>query len=202
MSIWKLFERNKKQSSTQESGVTGSKEDIYKMIFSEMAREAPSRHFAAGTIFDVTRRYHDAFENSVRSNDVFKLHMLFAQAYQLYLSDPAALGEIPQLVDRTRNDTNPSMWNVDIVQMEHGDYAVLCFMPVQNDELIARVVGIAVSEQGDGYYYCMLNKDDAAESDVIRNNAMQGIERIGSVKGLGFELMQAFVECMKNDFYK
>ena len=128
--------------------------------------------------------------------------MLFAQAYQLYLSDPAALGEIPQLVDRTRNDTNPSMWNVDIVQMEHGDYAVLCFMPVQNDELIARVVGIAVSEQGDGYYYCMLNKDDAAESDVIRNNAMQGIERVGSVKGLGFELMQAFVECMKNDFYK
>ena len=48
----------------------------------------------------------------------------------------------------------------------------------------------------------MLNKDTDAESDGFRNKAWYSIERVGSVKGRGFELMNDFLACIKKDFYK
>jgi hypothetical protein len=73
-------------------------------------------------------------------------------------------------------------------------------MPIQNDILVARVVGIIFSSKGDGYYYCMLNKDENVPATVNRNKAMLGVEKIGEVKGVGFELMHNFLECISKDF--
>ncbi len=201
MSIWDLFGKNKKQPDATNRDNTVSKKDTYKEIFSELAKESPSKHFASGTIFDITRMNHDVIEKCVRMNYPKGIYKLFTQSYQTYLSNPAAFGAIPQVVDGSRNDTDPTKWNIDIIQMANNDRAVLCFMPIRDEKLSARIVGIAVSDHGDAYYYCMLNKDETVESEVIRNKAMNGVERVGSVKGLGFKLMQDFIDCMKKDFY-
>jgi len=63
------------------------------------------------------------------------------------------------------------------------------------------VFGIIIGSRGDGYYYCMLNKDANQHSEVIRNKAMAGIETIGTVNGLGFELMNSFLNCISRNYY-
>ena len=77
----------------------------------------------------------------------------------------------------------------------------LLFMPIQNKDISARIVGIVFSENSDGYYYCMLNSDKNASSDVYRNKPMQGVHIIGNVNGVGFELMHRFLDCIVNDYY-
>ncbi len=85
---------------------------------------------------------------------------------------------------------------------ENGDYAALLFMPIDNDIYAARIAGIIFSDSGDGYYYCMVNKDSETTSIVKRNLAMVGIKDIGEVKGFGFSLMKGFLGCIKTDFYQ
>ena len=63
------------------------------------------------------------------------------------------------------------------------------------------MIGIILSDSGDGYYYCMLSKDKEASSAVKRNKAMFGVSQVGEVKGRGFELMENFLTCIKEDFY-
>ena len=75
-------------------------------------------------------------------------------------------------------------------------------MPIQHNTVEARIVGIIFSDKGDGYYYCMLNKGEDNVSGVIRNKAMLGIGRVGAISGLGFELMNSFLNCMKQDYYR
>ena len=42
----------------------------------------------------------------------------------------------------------------------------------------------------------MLNKDEDTSSDVMQNKALNGIEKVGEVKGRGFDLMYDFLACM------
>ena len=93
------------------------------------------------------------------------------------------------MVNAENNDTDPMMWNTDIFPLSDGDMAALCFMPVEDEQTAARVFGVILSKDGDGYYYCMVDKDETVPCEVKRNKAMQGIEDIGSVEGRGLELM-------------
>ena len=94
------------------------------------------------------------------SNDVFSLLNLFASAYSLFLENPQVVGFIPEIVNKDNNDTNPNMWNVDIFKLQNDDYAALLLMPIQHDIFTAGIVGIVFGDNCDGYYYCMLNKDE------------------------------------------
>ncbi|MBQ7253902.1 MAG: hypothetical protein IJS30_04430 [Bacteroidales bacterium] len=136
------------------------------------------------------------------SNDAMMLLRLFVNSYSLFLDNPQVVGFTPNMVNRNNNDTNPAMWNADIFQLQPGDYAALLFVPIQHNTLLARIIGIVFSDKGDGYYYCMLNKDEGTASDVFRNKSMLGIEKVGSVSGIGFQLMNSFLNCMKQDYYR
>ena len=166
-----------------------------------MAEQSPSRHFVAGTVFDIVRQNHDLFAAAVANKDMRFLQMFFVKAYTEYLDNPSAFGAIPNTVNKDKNDTNPMRWNMDVVPSVNGAVAFLCFMPIQNDTHTARIFGIILGGRGDGYYYCMLNKNENQPSEVIRNKAMAGIETIGSVNGLGFELMNSFLSCITNNYF-
>ena len=77
----------------------------------------------------------------------------------------------------------------------------MCFMPIDDQTYEARIIGIVLGQKGDGYYCCNLNKDENASSEVMRNKAIHGIEKAGEVKGRGFPLMNAFLSCIKQNYY-
>ncbi|MBE7018869.1 MAG: hypothetical protein E7413_03200 [Ruminococcaceae bacterium] len=195
-----LFDFFKKKSSPMASNITSNskKEEIYRMILQSMGQKTPSEHFVSGAVFDITRQNHDLFTNIVNSSDAGALMNFFANAYVTFINQPQIVGFTPSIVDKSRNDTNPGMWNADIMKLSSGEKIALCFMPVNNDVYEARIIGIVLGNDGDRYYYCMLNKDENTLSDVIQNKAMLGIEKIGFVKGRGFELMNNFIECINN----
>ena len=147
------------------------------------------------------------FECMVRSNDVMELRKFFINAYIAFLNNPGIVGLPREFVNEEKNDTDiknlVTTMNTDTFNFENGDAAALCYMPVQNDLLEARMIGVILGKNGDGYYYCMLNKDKNAVSPVKCNKAvtMEGIQQVGEVKGRGFELMNDFLSCIKNDFY-
>lgn len=199
MGLFSFLKR--KQTPPKSAGSDELKADIINSIFSQMAEQSPSRHFVAGTVFDVVRLNHDRFAAAVTTCDMRFLKMLFISAYTEYLNNPSAFGGIPNIVNKEKNDTNPMSWNMNVQRLANGDTAFLCFMPIQNDTLMARIFGIILGSRGDGYYYCMLNKNQNQPSDVIRNKAMAGIETVGAVSGLGFELMNNFLGCITNNYY-
>lgn len=194
--MFNLFKKKKTTTARVES--FDSKQDIMKMIMQNMMQKTPSEHFVSGAVFDITRQNHDSFVTIINSSDAMSLKQFFASAYTSFCNQPQIVGFSPSMVDAARNDTDPGTWNADIVNMPLGEKAALCFMPVNNEEFAARIIGIVLGNDGDRYYYCMVNKDETVYSNVIQNKAMLGIEKIGSVKGLGFELMNSFVECIKN----
>lgn len=200
MGLFDLF-RSKPKASKKDKLEDMSKDDILRMVFQELAQESPSRHFAAGVVFDLVRQNHDVFEEIVDDNRLHLLQSFFAKGYIQYLNHPETLGAIPMMVDKEKNDTNPSEWNLSVIPLRGDDRAVLCFMPVKNDTVSARIVGIVLGMHGDGYYYCMLEKNENAYSDVIRHKVMAGIDKVGAVRGRGFELMGGFVSCIKSDYY-
>jgi len=188
-----------KDSHQSGANTPNSKADILNMIMREMAQKTPSDHFASGAIFDITRQRHNDFSNIVMSNNAATLKDFFAKAYIDFCNQPQLVGFSPDMVDKNKNDTNPAMWNADIVSLPSGEKVALCFMPINNNTYAARIIGVVLGNGEDRYYYCMLNKDENTFSEVIRNKAMQGVEKIGEVKRLGFELMNSFVECIKNN---
>jgi len=201
MGFFGIFKR-KKASSRQDISLENlSKEDIIKMAFRELAQESPSRHFASGAVFDLVRQNRDSLEQLVRRGNLSAVQMFFIQGYTTYLRNPREIGAIPDMVNPARNDTNPVEWNFSVMSLMGDDRVVLCFMPIQNDNLSARIFGIVLSDREDGYYYCMLQKGENVFSDVARNKALAGVETIGAVKGRGFELINSFVDCIKKDFY-
>ena len=195
MSFLDLFKKRKVQTTVQK---IESKEDILKKMLEQIRQQTPSDHFASGAVFDIVRQNHDIFEHIVLDKNALDLKVFFTKAYTLFCNQPQIVGFSPAMVDSSKNDTDPRMWNTDIFQLESGDSIALCFMPVQHDTLLARIVGIVLSDKGDRYYYCMLNKDTDTFSDVIQNKARLGIEKVGEVKGLGFELMNSFVDVIKH----
>ena len=166
-----------------------------------MMQKTPSEHFASGAVFDIIRQNHKQFTDIVNSNNALALESFFANAYIAFCNQPQIVGLTVSIVDKRRNDTNPKMWNADIVMLSQREKIALCFMPINNSVFTARIIGIVLSDVGDRYCYCMLNKDENILSDVIQNKAMFGIEKIGAVKGLGFELMNSFVECVRKSCF-
>lgn len=199
MGLFDLFKR-KKRNNVASINASNSKEDIMKMILQNMSQKTPSENFASGAVFDITRQNHERFAYVVNSNDAMALKSFFANSYVTFCNQPQIVGFTPSMVDVRKNDTNPGTWNADIVNLPSGEKAALCFMPINNEELTARIIGIVLGNGGDRYYYCMLNKDENMLLDVIQNKAMLGIEKIGSIRGLGFDLMNSFVECIKSNY--
>lgn len=198
-----LFDKfKKKKQAAPFHAQNASKEEIFKMILEQQAQRSPSEQFASGAVFDILRKEREIFEHVARANNALTLQKLFADAYSLFLNNPEVVGLSHNMVNKNNNDTDTWTWNADIFSLNEEDHAILLFMPVQDTAFTARIVGIILSRKGDGYYYCMLNKDEKIPSDVNRNKAMSGIEKIGEVKGLGFELMNSFLNCMKDNFYR
>ena len=199
MGLFDIFKRKKATQQINNAGT--SKDDIFKSIFGEMSKQPPSKSFVSGTVFDYARLYRNIFAPAVSDNDIRLLHSFFIKGYDMYLNDPSSVGGIPMMVNKENNDTNPMMWNLSVKKLENGDNVFLCYMPVQNEIHSARIFSIILGANGDGYYYCMLDKDETQESDVIRNKAREGVETVGAVSGRGFELMNSFVDCITKNYY-
>ncbi len=196
MKIRDLFKKRKQNPVSDEW-----KNDIGKMILERMANRSPSETFASGTVFDIVRQERGIFERIVRANDPYSVLTFFANAYISYCGNQSEAGTPAYTMNIQNNDTDPRSWNADIFALPNGSVAALCFMPIQNGSVDARIIGIILDNGGDGYYYCMLNKGENVVSDVNRNKGMYGIEKVGEVSGRGFELMDRFLDCMKHDFY-
>ena len=207
MRLKDLFKKSKQETKVKNSAPPSghapdvTKEDIYKRIMAAMSQRSPSESFASGAVFDIVRQQHSTFETIVRSGDVLALREWFLTAYNQFCSNPAMVGFAPNMVNMNNNDLKIREVNSDVFRLLDGDAAALCFMPVQDDKIAARIIGVIIRGRGDGYYYCMLSKDETAFSDVVRNKALQGVETVGKVYGRGFELMDRFLDCIKNDFY-
>ena len=197
MGLFNLFK--KKTISMANDNAPNSREEIFRMIMQKMSQKTPSEHFASGAVFDITRQNHEQFVQIVNSCKASSLLIFFINAYLAFCNQPQIVGLTQSMVDTNRNDTNPKMWNADIMTLSSGEKVALCFMPINNDVYEARIIGIVLGNSGDRCYYCMLNKDKNMLSDVIRNKAMLGVEKIGEVKGRGFDLMYNFVECINNN---
>ena len=197
MGFFDLFK--KKKTPTTAINTFDSKEDIMRTILQNMSKKTPSEHFASGAVFDITRQNHNLFEKVVNSSNAGALGDFFINAYVAFINQPQIVGFSRSMIDNNLNDTNPRMWNADIMMLSSGEKIALCFMPIISDVYAARIIGIVLGNAGDRYYYCMLRKDENTLSDVIQNKAMLGIEKIGSVKGRGFELMKNFIECINNN---
>lgn len=176
-----------------------SKEEIYQDALQSSGEKSPSELFASGAVFDITRQNHDEFADVVNSLDAHSLLEFFTKAYITFCNQPQIVGFSSAMVDVEKNDTDYRMWNTDIVDLSSGGKIALCYMPIDCETHTARIIGIVLDENGDEYYYCMLDKDENAFSDVVQNKAMLGIQKIGEIKGRGFELMNNFIECIDNN---
>lgn len=175
-----------------------NKNDMYKSLIEEYSKHSPSEKFALGGVFDISRLIREYYIDSCETNDVAGVHKHFINSYKLFLDNPEMIGISKALVNKDKSDTDPYMWNADIAHLSDGSHVALLYMPVQGGNITARLVGIIFGEKTDGYYYCMLNKEGSSE--VYRNKAFAGIEKIGEVSGSGLELMKAFQECISKEY--
>lgn len=180
---------------------TDERAKFYKELMEEMQKKPLSEHFASGSIFDITRKFHGEFEECVRSGDVSKIHLFIINSYLLFCEHPEVAGGMPNLVRKDLQDTDPRTWNTSFYSLKGNDVAVTCYMPIQNDNLAARMVGIILTDEGDAYYSCMLDKDEDVFSEVKRNKGWQGIETVGGVRGRGMNLANGFLNCIQENFY-
>ena len=190
------------ERQTPPASGTPAKEEVLKAILEQMAQQSPSQHFAQGSVFDIVRQQHSAFEKIVRARDVMSVHRFFINAYLSFCSDPAAAGFVSaKALNTDKSDTDPRRWNTDVFGLRGDDVAALCYLPISDPDFDARIIGVVLGQNGDGYYYCNLSKSTAVSSDVMRNKALLGIEKAGEVNGRGFELMNAFLNCIRSNYY-
>ena len=154
-----------------------SREDLFRALMEQMAQKSPSHHFVSGGVFDMVRQQHGTFEQLLRSRDVAGVLGFFANAYITYCDTGGAGLAIPGIINVQYDDTDPRMWNADIFPLNNGDYAALCFMPVNDEAVEARIIGIILSQSGDGYYYCMLNKDASALFVRLSTDARKALKK-------------------------
>ena len=201
MSFFKLFNRKKEASNHSVTPRTNAREEIYKNIFEKMAQKSPSEHFASGAVFDILRQQREVVEQIIRSNDSTALLNWFVNAYNLFCTNPGVVGFTPAMVNTNNNDVKINEINADCFNLQNGDAGALCFMPIVSDEYAARIIGIVLGKEYDGYFYCMLDKDENVLSNVMRNKAMHGVEIVGEVNGSGVDLIHSFLGCILDSFY-
>lgn len=200
MGFFDLFKTTKQTSKPSPFDGARSKADIYKAALEMVAQQPPSERFVSGVVFDMILKQHEAFEECVRAGDVMKLRGLLELSYVVFLTKLQAVDVSSDKLNIKWGDTNPDTWKVDTFQFSDGMSIAQCFMPIENSTLEARLIGVVFSEHGDGFYYCMLNKDENAASEVKRNRALFGSKVAGEVKGRGLDLMVAFRDCIRNDY--
>ena len=150
----------------------------------------------------MTRLFHEPLEEIVHSGDADEIGSFFRDMYRLLIDNPTIIGLTRNMVDKNKNDTDPTAWNAEVCNLPNGDNAVLLYMPIENKAISARIVGIILGEHGDGYYYCMLNKDRNIPSVVSSNRVMYGTDNIGEVQGSGALLKNSFLKCIQADYYR
>ncbi|MCR5339064.1 MAG: SseB family protein [Lachnospiraceae bacterium] len=171
--------------------------EMYKYL-----RGPASEQFAAGSMFDFCKKWRESFMRALMTNDVYALSDLFRRAYALYLDDPGKVGLSYVRIKKENDDTDPENWNVNIECIQGTDFVVMLYMPVNSDEIRARLSGIIFGEKGDGYYFVMLDKDEENFSDMYRNNGLSGITKTHRVRGSGEDLIQRFLYFMKKSHYR
>ena len=201
MAFFNFFKKKKQVPGIPDRHGMNSKEDILKSFFEQMVQRSPSESFASGAVFDIARQQRGILEQIIRSNDASGLHKWFVNAYTLFCTNPQIVNFSPNMVNLNNNDVDVRQFNADTFNLPNGDMVALCFMPIQNYTFEARIIGIILSNKGDGYYYCMLSKDENAFSEVVRNKSINGIEKVGEINGRGFVLMNNFMNCIQKDFY-
>lgn len=189
---------------TEDTVATGEKEeesskDIYEDFLKDAPGMAPSEYFATGAIFDISKMYRKDIKEIADSYDVATLLSFWSIVYVEFCESLKENEIALMMVDTNINDTNYAEWNADIITLESGEKMALCYMPIENEKYDARIFGIVIGEEEDRYYYCMLNKGEDVSSEVYRNKGLSGIEKTGEVKGRGFELIDAFKECIENE---
>ena len=169
----------------------------------KLIRRPAAEVFATGALFDASRILRESFIKMLITRDISELNCIVRNIFMFLIEKPEAIGVAPILVDRDIIDTEIAMWQVSFFKLETGDFALLVFMPCRTTDLLARASGIIFSMSGnyDGYYYAVINENGNPPAVVIRNMAEQGLRVVGEVPGLGFQLMNGFLDCMKRDYY-
>lgn len=177
-------------------------DETVRKIIEKQSKKAPSEDFAAFAVFKYIDKQHEEFEQIVRSINAGGLKSFLTHSYNEFINNPESVGFTPALINKNNNDTAPEEWNTDIFKLKDGEYAVLLYMPIHNEVLAARLIGVVLTVKGDEHYYCFLNKDAQTSSAVFYRNGKNEIIKIGEVKGLGVELMHQFLGCIKNNFFR
>lgn len=175
-------------------------------LMEALGKRPSSEVFATGAVFDLSRKYRDHYIKALQASNVPEVFGLFRSTYALFLDQPEVIGMNQNMFNRNSADTDPLKWNAGLSSGRGGDSIALCYMPVQSEKISARIFGIIFNQSGDekkdGYYFCMLNKaPQTRESEVLRNTGSAPHQKIGTIKGSGVDLMNAFLDCINADYY-
>ena len=191
--------KNEKRRNT----MPGTRNPFEDPEIQKFIRRPVAEVFATGALFDASRILRESFIKMLIARDISELNCIVRNIFMFLIEKPEAIGVAPILVDRDIIDTEITMWQVSFFKLDTGDFALLLFMPCRNTDLLARASGIIFSMNGnyDGYYYAVINENGNLPAVVVRNMAEQGLRVVGEVPGLGFQLMNGFLDCMKRDYY-
>ena len=164
-----------------------------------LGKPPASEVYASGAVFELVRRYRDHFLNAVKAADDRKLFDLFRETYSLMIDQPELVGLTDEMFNKKSQDTDPLKWKASCAATPDGDAIALCCMPVQNRTLSARFVGIVFSDAGDRYYSCMLNRDTARPSAIMRTADDLLPEETGTISGPEPEAAVGFLRCIKGE---
>ena len=139
------------------------------VLMDVLGKPPASEVYASGAVFKLVRQYRDHFLNAVKAADDRKLFDLFRETYSLMIDQPEIVGLTDEMFNKKSQDTDPLKWKASCASTPDGDAVALCCIPVQNKTLSARFVGIVFIDAGDRYYYCMLNRDAARPSVIMRS---------------------------------
>ena len=164
-----------------------------------LGKPPASEVYVSGAVFELVRQYRDHFLHAVKSGDDRKLFDLFRETYSLMIDQPETVGLTSEMFNKRSQDTDPLKWKASCASTPNGDAIAFCCMPVKNGALSARFIGIVFSDAGDRYYSCMLNRDAARPSGIMRSTESFPPEEAGTVSGPEPEAAAGFLRCIEED---
>ena len=164
-----------------------------------LGKPPASEAYASAGVFELSRQYRDLFRKALQANDDRKLFDLFRATYALFIDQPETAGLTETMFNKKSEDTDPLKWEVNCASMPDGAGIALCCMPVKSKTLSARLIGIVISDSGDRYYSCMLNRDRNTSSEIRRSMGSLPAEKAGTISGTDPEPMGSFLHCIQED---
>ena len=164
-----------------------------------LGKPPASEVYASGAVFELARQYRDHFLHAVKAADDRKLFDLFRETYSLMIDQPEIVGLTSEMFNKKNQDTDPLKWKASCASTPDGDAIALCCMPVQSKALSARFIGIVFSDAGDRYYSCMLSRDEARPSGIMRSAEDLPPEEAGTISGSESKAAASFLRCIKGD---